>query len=327
MSDIVFELLAFILVTGATLVGERTLFARLSVRRRLGRDVAPPRPGAVSVLKEATVTNRVLAWVQAATKPTDPNETTRLRRDLALAGFESPAAPIWYVICRFSLAIGLPILLIAGSAAAGKPLAGLQAIVAPLALCGMGLLTPFYFVRGRASSRRADIEQEFPDALDLMVVCVEAGLGLEATFVRVATEVRESHPRIAYEFGRLTDELSAGKTRPDALRAMAARVDVDSVKSFVALLIQSNTLGVSVAQGLRTYSAEMREARFLKAEEKAMRIPVLMTLPIVICFMPVVMVALLLPPGIDVVRTLAPAMKGGQGPAVHATAGPPGGAP
>lgn len=320
MSEIVLELVAFVLATGATLLAERALFARLNVRRRLARDAIPQAAGAVSVLKSETVTNRFLIWVQAATKPSNPDETTRLRHDLALAGFESPAAPIWYVICRFSLAIGLPVLLIFGSAALGKPLSGLQGIVGPLALCGLGLASPSYFVRSRAKARRAEIEHEFPDALDLMVVCVEAGLGLEATFVRVATEVRESHPRIAYEFGRLTEELSAGKGRADALRAMAARVDVDSVKSFVALLIQSDALGVSIAQGLRTYSGEMRETRFLKAEEKAMRIPVLMSLPIVACFLPVVVVALLLPPAIDVVRTLVPTMKD-TAPAAHATAG------
>jgi tight adherence protein C len=223
------------------------------------------------------------------------------------------------------LAIGLPLLLIGGSAALGKPLTGLGAIVLPLALCGLGLIAPHYYVRGRANTRRSDIENEFPDALDLMVVCVEAGLGLEAAFIRVAREVHESHPRIAQEFGRLADELSAGRSRADALRALAGRVDVDSVKSFVALLIQSDALGVSIAQGLRTYSGEMRESRFLKAEEKAMRIPVLMTLPIVACFMPVVVVALLLPPVIDVVRTLGPALN--HKPDTHAASIGPGRTP
>jgi tight adherence protein C len=170
-------------------------------------------------------------------------------------------------------------------------------------------MTPYVFVRRRAGDRRQRIEHEFPDALDLMVVCVEAGLGLEAAFIRVAREVTESHPRIGEEFGRLAEELGAGRGRADALRAMAVRVDVENINAFVALLIQSDALGVSIAQSLRTYSTEMREARFLKAEEKAMRIPVLMTMPIVVCFMPVVIVALLLPPAIDVVRILAPAFS------------------
>jgi tight adherence protein C len=327
MPEIVIDLIVFILASGGVWLAERALIARLSVRRRLGQDAAAARPSASSVLKSDTVTNSFLAWVQSATAPNDPNETTKLRRDLALAGFEGPAAPVWYVICRFSLAISLPLLLIGGPAALGKPLTGLGAIVLPLAFCGLGLITPHYYVKGRADTRRADIENEFPDALDLMVVCVEAGLGLEAAFVRVAREVEQSHPRIAQEFGRLADELSAGKGRAEALRALAARVDVDSVKSFVALLIQSDALGVSIAQGLRTYSGEMRESRFLKAEEKAMRIPVLMTMPIVACFMPVVVVALLLPPMIDMVRTLGPALAMHHSSAPHPTGARPGTTP
>jgi len=186
----------------------------------------------------------------------------------------------------------------------------LGAVVFPLVLCGIGLIAPKAVMDNRINKRREQLEHEFPDSLDLLVVCVEAGLGLEAAFVRVADEVKESHPRISEEFGRLADELGAGRGRAEALRALADRVNADSIKSFVALLIQTDVLGVSIAQSLRTYSAEMRETRFMKAEEKAMRIPVLMTMPIVACFMPVIVVALLLPPAIDVIRTLVPAMTG-----------------
>ena len=106
----------------------------------------------------------------------------------------------------------------------------------------------------------------------------------------------------------MSAELTAGRGRSEALRAMAERVNVDSIKSFVALLIQTDALGVSIAQSLRTYSSEMRQSRFLKAEEKAMRIPVLLTVPLVACLMPVIIVALLLPPIIDLMRTLGPAL-------------------
>jgi len=154
------------------------------------------------------------------------------------------------------------------------------------------------------------IEHQFPDALDLIMVCVEAGLGLEAAFLRVGHETKESHPEISREFGALADELGAGRGRTDALRAMGERLDVEAIKAFVALLVQTEALGVSIAQSLRTYSAEMRETRLLRAEEKALRIPVLMTVPLVACFMPVMIVALLLPPAIDLVRTLLPTLRG-----------------
>ena len=322
---VLIQIITFAVVFGGVIALQRAIEASIAVRRRLRAKSSTSAAAPSSVLKSSTVSNRFLNWVQSVTQLQDSKDGSKLRRDLSLAGFDHPAGPVWYVICRFSLAIGLPILLIAGLGLMGKPLSGLGAIIFPLVLCGLGLVVPRGVIDNRAKSRSAQLEQEFPDCLDLMVVCVEAGLGLEAAFVRVAREVSESHPRISEEFGRLADELAAGRSRADALRALADRAGVDSVKSFVALLIQSDALGVSIAQSLRTYSGEMRESRFLKAEEKAMRIPVLMTMPIVACFMPVIIVALLLPPAIDVVRVLGPALKGDHASSAHSSAPVPGG--
>jgi tight adherence protein C len=308
--DILIQLLTFGLVFVGVVLGQRSLASAWAVRRRMGgagQSQLEPAPG--GILRSEAVNNSFLQWVQSALL-TDTADRSKLRRDLALAGFDHPAAPAAYVAMRMSLAIGLPLLVILGPALTGRPIQGFGAIVFPLILCALGLILPRSFVQRRAAARREALEFQFPDALDLMVVCVEAGLGLEAAVVRVADEVKESHPRIAEEFGMLAAEMEAGRSRADALRALGERVDVDSVKSFVALLIQTEALGVSIAQSLRTYSNEMRETRFLKAEEKAMRIPVLMTVPIVACFMPVIVVALLLPPMIDVVRTLMPQLSG-----------------
>jgi tight adherence protein C len=227
-----------------------------------------------------------------------------------MAGFSHPSASAWFVVARFSLAIGLPLLFILGQAVSSKPMTGLPLIIFALGLCGLGLVAPKAVVDNRSNARRTKLEEEFPDSLDLMVVCVEAGLGLEAAFIRVSEDVKESHPRIAEEFSGMSDELRAGRSRADALRGLADRADVDAVKSFVALLIQTDQLGTSVGQTLKTYAAEMREHRFLKAEEKAMRIPVLMTIPLVACILPVIVTALMLPPIIDVIRTMVPALKG-----------------
>lgn len=309
--DLIVQIVTFLSVFAGVLYARRAFESYLSINRRMGADdtlSAAAAPG--TLIRSQTIRNRFLLWVQSATSLNDPKDAGKLRRDLSQAGLEQPTAPVWYVICRFSLAIGLPLLMIGFFVLQGKPLSGLGAIVFPLVLCGIGLIVPRAFIDNRANARRTDLENEFPDSLDLMVVCVEAGLGLEAAFVRVAQEVTESHPRIAEEFGRLSNELNAGRSRADALRALADRVHVDSIKSFVALLIQSDALGVSIAQSLRTYSAEMRETRYMKAEEKAMRIPVLLTMPIVGCFMPVIVVALLLPPIIDAIRILGPALNG-----------------
>jgi tight adherence protein C len=135
-----------------------------------------------------------------------------------------------------------------------------------------------------------------------MVVCVEAGLPLEAAFIRVGNDTATSHPRIGEEFRTVTEELQAGRTRQEALHSLANRTQVDVVKSFVALLIQTDSLGGSIAQSLRVYAAEMRQHRMLKAEEKAMRIPVLLSVPLVLCILPVIMTAVLLPAAITLAK-------------------------
>lgn len=309
----IIETLTFVSVSLACLAVLGNLDAIMAVRRRLtGNQPGRPSRAAGSVLKEQEVHNRFLKWVQASTSIKDIKDRGKLQRDLARAGFENPAAPVWYVIGRLAAAIGLPVLMILSQAFAAKPMASSSLLLMTVVFCGLGLVVPRGFVDRRIRQRKEELEIEFPDALDLLVVCVDAGLGVEAAFVRVGQEVRQSHPRISAEFARLTQELNAGRSRPDALRAMAERTDADTVKSFVSLVIQTDALGVGIAQTLRTFSAEMREHRLLRAEEKAARVPVLMTIPIVACMLPVIIAALLLPAAIDVGRTLIPGMKGQQ---------------
>jgi len=306
--EILIQFAAFAAVVALVVILFRVVEGQLAIRRRLGDADDSPRSTA-PLLKRNTVDNPILRWVEGAFL-TNEVERSKLRGDLVQAGFEHPTAPVWYVAIRFSLAIGLPVFFILFSALTGRSSGGPSAILIPLALSGASLMAPRIFITQRARARRTRIEHQFPDALDLMVVCVEAGLGLDAAFQRVGDEVVRSHPEIAHEFQVLSEELSAGRSRADALKSMAVRLDVDTIRGFVALLVQTEALGVSIAQGLRTYSAEMRETRFLNAEEKAMRIPVLMTMPLVACFMPVILVALLLPPAIDMVRTLLPGLRG-----------------
>jgi tight adherence protein C len=308
--QIFIELFAFVLVVAVTIVAMQAFGARLDITRRLGDETAVRQNTKNSVVRSDEITNPVLQWVQSATSSSDSKDGQKLRRKLFLAGFEQPTAPIWYSITRFGLAIGLPLFFLIGQRFVAKPISGFWPILIALAFCGVGFVVPHYFVAGRASSRSQQLEHEFPDALDLMVVCVEAGLGLEAAFIRVSAEIGQSHQRIAECFNRLSDELRAGRSRADALRSMADRTDVEPVRSFSALLIQTDALGTSIGQTLRTYANEMREHRFLKAEEKAMRIPVLMTVPLVACILPVIVGALLIPPIIDVIRNLVPALAG-----------------
>jgi tight adherence protein C len=175
----------------------------------------------------------------------------------------------------------------------------------------LGLYVPSLFIRAKADRRQQELTNAFPDALDLMLVCVEAGLGLEAAFSRVGMEMTSSHPLLAEQFGSVVLELRAGRSVDDALRRMADRAGADDIRAFATLLIQSTKLGSSISQTLRTYAAEMREKRRLRAEEKAHRLPVLISIPLVACMLPTMIGVLMLPAAIRVIRAVIPALQGG----------------
>jgi tight adherence protein C len=126
-------------------------------------------------------------------------------------------------------------------------------------------------------------------------------------------EITESHPRIAEQFGAVVLEMRAGRNREDALRRLADRAGSDEIRAFATLLIQSTKLGSSIAQTLRIYASEMREKRRLRAEEKAHRLPVLLSVPLVTCMLPVMIGVLMLPASIRVIRAIVPALKAGAG--------------
>jgi tight adherence protein C len=311
LAAILLELITFAVVVAVSMrvIGRFTVQAE--VRRRLGQQVGSrPTAQRSALIKDGAVTNPILLWVRRSTSLADAKDERKLASDLSKAGIEHPAGPALYVIARFGLAISLPLGFLALQQLVSKPITGLPLIGGALVLCGLGLIAPKAVIDNRMNGRKEQLEQEFPDALDLMVVCVEAGLGLESALVRVGREVAESHPRICEEFERVSQQLAAGRGRADALRVMADRTDVESVRSFVALLIQTDTLGASIGQTLRTYSNEMRDHRYLRAEEKAMRVPVLMTIPLVACILPVIVTALMLPAVIDMIRNLMPALAG-----------------
>lgn len=310
---LVVEVLVFTAVALMTVGTMREIERMLTRRRRLGGQDGHGYGPARSVFVRGGVDSAFFRWIGRSTSISDEQERNKLRQSLMLAGIESPDAPVWYVIGRFSLAILLPSLYLLVPFILAKPATGMGVVIWPLIFCGIGLLLPGRILASLAASRQAQLEAEFPDALDLMVVCVEAGLSLDAAFVRVGQEIAESHPKIAREFESVSEQLRAGRARPEALRVMADRTGVTAIKSFIALLIQTEMLGASIAQSLRTFSSEMRATRFIRAEEKAMRIPVLMTIPLVACILPVIVTALLLPAIIDVIRTLMPALAGHHG--------------
>jgi tight adherence protein C len=305
----VVDLTVFLLMVAAVLIVVREVENRLGLRRRLSSGAAETtsvvRP---SLFRSEGVQNPFLAWVQGASL-NDPRERQGLRRDLYKAGFDSPAAPAIYVVVRFMMAVGMPIGFVISQKLSSHPMVGFQLTMMVLVLCVLGFVGPRFYINSRISAFDTALEHEFPDTLDLLVVCTEAGLPFEAAFIRVANDTHESHPHMSRHLLQVTQELRAGRTRVEALRGFADRTDLDVIRSLVALLIQTDALGGSVAQSLRTYATEMRGHRMLKAEEKAMRIPILLTIPLVLCILPVLMVAVLLPAIISIIREFSPVVN------------------
>jgi tight adherence protein C len=234
-----------------------------------------------------------------------------LRKKLVAAGYTATYAPRLYTLIRLILVIGLPVslFLLLWSTGSTPSIIKLYAAVVISALAGLYL--PAVFIAAKADRRQREIINGFPDALDLMLVCVEAGLGMDSAFARVGMELTTSHPRLAEQFGAVVLELRAGRSHEDALRRMADRAGAEEIRAFATLLIQSSKLGSSIAQTLRVYAAEMREHRRMRAEEKAHRLPVLLSIPLVGCMLPVMIGVLMLPAMIRVIRTMMPAMGGG----------------
>jgi tight adherence protein C len=234
-----------------------------------------------------------------------------LRKKLAAAGYSATYAPRVYTLVRLVLVIGLPLLMFGLIWTSGSS-PGIIKIYAAVVISALaGLYLPSVFIAAKADRRQRDIINGFPDALDLMLVCVEAGLGLDAAFARVGMEMVTSHPKLAEQFGAVVLELRAGRSHEDALRRMADRAGAEEIRAFATLLIQSSKLGSSIAQTLRVYAAEMRERRRMRAEEKAHRLPVLLSLPLVGCMLPVMIGVLMLPAVIRIIRTMMPVMAGG----------------
>lgn len=239
-------------------------------------------------------------------------KTDALREKMLAAGFASPAAPRIYTLLRLTLVVGLPCLFVGLSLLVGVQLSFFKLYLFGSIAGLAGLYLPAVLVRIKADRRKEEIVNGFPDCLDLMLVCVEAGLGLEAAMDRVGRELADSRPLIAQILTTATLQLRAGASREVALRRMAETARVDEIRSFTTLLIQSDKLGTSIASTLRIYAGEMRERRRMRAEEKAHRIPVLISIPLVTCMLPVMIGVLMLPAAIRVVRQLIPAMTGGH---------------
>ncbi len=239
-------------------------------------------------------------------EPTDEKEYSAVRLKLLKAGYRSKTAVRTFHFMQFALGLGF---LIAGALFAILQSATADPSMTKLILYVLGpgiagYMLPKYWVTKRMQERQKVITNGFPDALDLMLVCVEAGQSIDQAIVRVSKEVRPGYPALADEFEIVSQEMKAGKDKTSVLRDMSERAGVTDVSSFVTVLIQSATFGTSIAEALRVYAGEMRDKRVMRAEEAANKLPTKMTLATMMLTVPPLLIILIGPSIYEISQTL-----------------------
>lgn len=308
----------FGLVAALAAFASNTLLRRMATREQL-REIARSSGGGSSVgnpghhlraQENEGAWARMAHAIEAAGLNLADTDSERLTQRLRAAGFTSPSAPRIYTLIRLVMIFLVPLGYVLLAYSSGEPPSFLKLYLVGSSLAALGLFLPTIFVQARADRRKEEIVNGFPDCLDLLLVCVESGLGLEAAMDRVGKEMVLSHPLVAELLSVTTLQLRAGASREEAFRKLADTAAVDEIRSFTTLLIQSDKLGTSISTTLRIYAAEMREKRRMRAEEKAHRLPVLISIPLVACMLPTMIGTLMLPAAVMVVREVFPIMLG-----------------
>jgi len=230
-------------------------------------------------------------------EPQDEKDLSASRLTMLRAGYRAKNAVRIFHASQFALGIGFLLLgvIYALYMSTNAPLSTKQMVLYTIAPGGLGYYLPQYWVNKRLKERQTQIISGFPDALDMMLVCVEAGQSLDQSIIRVAKETKAGYPALAEEFEMVAHEVKAGKERVMVLKDMSARVGISDVSSFVTTLVQSATFGTSIAEALRVYSAEMRDKRVMRAEEKANVLPTKLTLGTMLFTVPPLMIILIGP--------------------------------
>lgn len=241
-----------------------------------------------------------------AALPASPKDITVMQRRLIRAGMRGPNALKMLYGAKVAMGVLLPVLmtaLVANSSADPT-----NKVVAVLASAAVGFFGPNEYVSIISRRRQREIQRGLANALDLMVVCVESGLGLDQAIMQVAKELEHAHPEISEEFALSNLELKAGKRRAEALRNLAERTAVDDLKKLVAVLIQADRFGTGVAQSLRAHADFMRVQARQIAEEKAAKLGVKLVFPIFFCILPSLFIVTVGPVAVKIVRELIPMM-------------------
>jgi tight adherence protein C len=291
--------IVFVLVLGGT--------AGLLLRWSSWRSRARGRFAADAAAK-ATVISPALIWREmvdrvGASVPASPKDVVGLKRRLIRAGFRDPATIRVFQGARLIL---IPIFTALGALAVWQW--QLNLLVVPAAAM-TGYMAPGQWLLWRMARRRHAIERGLPNVLDLMVVCVESGLGIDQAVLQVAKELHDAHPEICDEFAVMNLELRAGKRRVEALHNLAERSGVDDMRKLVAVLVQTDRFGTSIAQSLRGHADYLRTQARQRAEERAAKLAIKLVFPIFFCVLPSLFVVTVGPVMTRMIRDLLPSIE------------------
>jgi tight adherence protein C len=235
--------------------------------------------------------------------PASATEVRKLQKQLMHAGFRSNQAPIIYRAIQLATMAGFPAIVAVVCAILARPLG--SALIWIILAFVMGFFLPRYVLRRLINTRQRDLRWGLADAIDLMVISVEAGLGLNAAMLKVSTELKEAHPDISTEFELANLEIRVGRERDEALRNLAERTGVDDLHSLVAMLIQTDKFGTSIARALRVFSDSLRTKRRQRAEQAAQKAAVKLLFPLACFLFPTLFIAILGPAALNLMDVLA----------------------
>ncbi len=240
-------------------------------------------------------------------EPQDEKQLDEVRKKLMQAGYRDRDAVRYFHFAQFALGVGGLILgvLFYILFKSGGDSGTLQIVMYILGPGGVGYMAPKYWVTKRQQQRQEEITDGFPDSLDMMLVCVEAGQSLDQAIIRVSNEIRSSFPALADEYLLVSQQIKAGRDKASVLNEMGDRCGVQDISSFVTVLVQSQTFGTSIADALRVYAGEMRDKRVMRAEEKANKLPTKMTLATMMLTVPPLLIILVGPSVLGIMELTA----------------------
>ncbi len=273
---------------------------RKGVRERIEKEVSPQNNN--DGAKANRLFLRTVRRVGEALKPAQGAEASKTRKRLVKAGYSGENDQVIFYGSKVFAAVLLALLFVFVKFAVLKALPVQQFLFFVVLFAAAGFFLPDIYLYQKTEDRKRKIFEGFPDALDLMVVCVEAGMGLDAAIKRVGDEIAMKNKVLGDEFKMLSLELRVGKPRAEALRNMAMRTDLEDISGLVTLLIQTDKFGTRVAQALRVHSDAMRTKRYLRAEEMAAKLPVKMVFPLIFFIFPSIFVTILGPAVIRIYR-------------------------